>query len=439
MKTSDLYELFIKYPNICTDTRKLEKNSIFFALKGDNFDANTFAADALKTCKYAVVDNPNVVKNDAYILVDDVLDKLQKLAAYHRKRLGLPILALTGSNGKTTTKELIVSVMQKKFNVGYTKGNFNNHIGVPLTLLSFTGEMDFGVVEMGANHVGEIALLSKIVAPDFGLITNVGKAHLEGFGSFEGVKKGKGELYEYLYYNDGTAFINYDNEILEEMNPPHSAIYYGTKGFTHCQGRLESEGVFLAFRWLTSDESFEKEVDWEIENRYIQTKLIGDYNFENALAAVCIGNNFHVSETDIKQAIESYQPNNSRSQYKETENNKVIVDSYNANPTSMKISLENFSKMPDTDKVVILGDMFELGSASIREHGVVVGLLEELHFNNAILIGEDFMNYSEIERYKFFKNTEDYYSYLKKNPIKNKLVFVKGSRGMKLEMVIELL
>lgn len=439
MKTIELYDLFLQYPKICIDSRKAISGSLFFALKGDNFDGNVFAQKALEKCNYAVVDDPKVACDERFILVDNVLEKLQKMAAIHRKRLGIPILALTGSNGKTTTKELIVAVMQKRFKVGYTKGNYNNHIGVPLTLLSFTKDLDFGVVEMGANHLGEIALLSKITAPDYGLITNVGKAHLEGFGSFDGVKKAKGELYEYLYHNYGTAFINYDNEHLEDMNPPHSAIYYGTKGFTHCQGRLEKGNLFMSFRWIDSDDTVKEEINWERDGKLIKTQLFGDYNFENALAAVCIGNNFNIGAALIKEAIESYIPDNNRSQLIQTSDNKIIMDAYNANPTSMKLSIENFAKIEGVQKVVILGDMFELGSAAIREHGVVVGLLDDLKFDNVFLLGPIFGNYNDHKKFNFFENVTEFQEFLKTNPLKGKIIMLKGSRGMKLERILELL
>ncbi|MBI9066484.1 MAG: UDP-N-acetylmuramoyl-tripeptide--D-alanyl-D-alanine ligase [Salinivirgaceae bacterium] len=440
MNTPDLYEIYLVHPKICIDSRLVSKDAIFFALRGPNFNGNVYAEKALETCSYAVVDDESVVKSDKYILVENVLDKLQKLAKYHRKRLGIPVLAITGTNGKTTTKELVTRVLSKKYKTASTKGNFNNHIGVPLTLLEITKEHEFAVIEMGANHQGEISLLCKLAAPDFGLITNVGKAHLEGFGSFEGVKKAKSELYRYLYENDGTAFINYDNELLEDLNPPHSAIYYGTRGFTHCQGRIESNGVFLKFRWVSSDDdNISNEIEWKKDGKLITTKLIGEYNFENALAAVCIGKKFNISERRIKQAIESYTPQNNRSQFTETSKNRIIIDSYNANPTSMKASLENFTKLTATNKIVILGDMFELGAAAIREHGVVMALLEEYEIENAILIGSLFKNYSEVGNFNFFSNTEEAANYLEKIDLKDHLVLLKGSRAMKLEEIISYL
>lgn len=441
MNTPKLYELFVKYPKICTDSRKAESGSLFFALKGENFDGNQHAEKALETCEYAIVDDPSVVKSNYYILVEDALYKLQRLAKYHRKRLGLPIIAITGTNGKTTTKELIARVMAKKYKVGFTQGNLNNHIGVPLTLLSFTSEHQFGIVEMGANHIGEIALLCKIASPDFGIITNVGKAHLEGFGSFEGVRKAKAELYQYLYENDGVAFVNYDNEHLEDMKPPHSIVYYGTKGFTHCQGRIEENGMLLSLRWIGNDDITNDDdvVDWTKHGKLIHTKLIGQYNFENVMAAICVGDNFNVHDCFINEAIEGYNPENNRSQLVSTENNTLIVDSYNANPTSMKAALENFHQLDVKNKVVILGDMFELGSASIREHGALVGQLTSYNFQQTILVGENFFNYDGQKGLIFIKSNEELLTFLKENNFLNKNILIKGSRGMKMEKVLAFL
>lgn len=440
MNTPTLYELFIKNPKICIDNRKAEENTLFFALKGDNFDGNDFAEKALEKCAFAIVDNPEIVKSDRYILVENSLSKLQSLAKYHRKRLGLPIIAITGTNGKTTTKELVAAVMNMKYNVAYTQGNFNNHIGVPLTLLSFNQGHDFGIVEMGANHIGEIAELCKITAPDFGVITNVGKAHLDGFGSFEGVKKAKAELYQYLYDNDGVAFVNYDNEHLEDMKPPHSVMYYGTKGFTHCQGKIESNNPLLSVRWVSSNDISSDNnsniTEWEQEDKLIKTNLFGLYNFENVMAAISIGSNFNISDVNIKQAIENYFPQNNRSQLLKTEKNTLIVDSYNANPSSMKVAIENFNITNLSNQVLILGDMLELGTASIREHGVILAIIEECNFEQVILVGDIFNNYSSNEEFLFLSDSQNLISYLTENPIINKSVLIKGSNGMHLDKVI---
>lgn len=438
MNTPTLYDIFIKNPRICIDDRKAEQGSIFFAIKGDNFDGNDFAEKALEKCVFAIVDNPDVVKNDRYILVDNSLCKLQSLAKFHRKRLGLPIIAITGTNGKTTTKELVASVMSKKYKVAHTQGNLNNHIGVPLTLLSFTKDHEFGIVEMGANHIEEIEKLCKITAPDFGIITNIGKAHLEGFGSFEGVKKAKSELFKYLYDNDGVAFVNYDNEYLEDMQPPHSVVYYGTKEFTHCQGREEDNGLFIAVRWVASDDENNENdnIEWEQETRLIKTNLFGRYNFENVLAAICIGNNFNISDIEIKQAIESYHPKNNRSQVVETSKNRLIIDSYNANPSSMKAAIDNFGQIVLNDKVLILADMFELGTSSMREHGVVISNIQEYSFSQVILVGKSFNNYSSKKEYAFFIDAEELIDYITQNPILKKNVLIKGSNGMQLDKII---
>lgn len=437
MNTSALYEIFLKYPHICTDSRMASEDSLFFALKGDKNDGNAYAEQALKKCPYAIIDNEAYNKSDRCILVDDVLDTLQKLAAYHRKRLGLPILAITGTNGKTTTKELTARVLSKKFKVAYTQGNLNNHIGVPLTLLSMDKTHEFGIVEMGASHQGEIAKLCKIAAPDFGIITNVGRAHLEGFGSFEGVKQAKSELYRYLHDNDGLAFVNYDNETLEDMNPPHNIVYYGTKVFTHCQGQILNSPVYLSFKWVPSDEMIADEESTQSECYTINTHLIGAYNFENALAAVSVGYNFGISASSIKDAIESYIPANSRSQLVKTDKgNSLLLDCYNANPSSMESALNNFANIEMPNKVLILGDMLELGSAASREHGVTVGMISKLGFEKVFLVGRNFCNLKEAHNYQCFYDSDDCAKYLAENSITNSTVLIKGSHGMKMDKVM---
>jgi len=441
MNTPDLYNLFQQFPKICTDSRLASGGSIFFALKGEFSDGNQHAEEALKKCEYAVIDNIEFAKDDRYILVDNVLQKLQRLAAYHRKRLGIPIIAITGTNGKTTTKELVTRVLSKKYNVAFTKGNLNNHIGVPLTLLSMNRSHDFGIVEMGANHLGEIELLCKISAPDFGIITNVGKAHIEGFGSLDGVKKAKSELFRYLYDNDGTAFINYDNEHLEDMNPPHNVIYYGTKEFTHCQGKYINDGLFLSIQWLASDElgSDDKEINWETDSYLIKTNLIGQYNFENVLAAICIGNKFGVEPTDINDAISSYKPDNFRSQVIETGRNWVLMDAYNANPTSMKASINSFLDLDFDNKMLIIGDMLELGTTSSIEHSVIFSLIDARKCEHVFFIGENFCKIAEGSIYACFKSSEEFILFLQSKPIVGYHILIKGSRGIKLEKVLSLL
>ena len=437
MNTSALYDIFLKYPHICTDSRKASEDSIFFALKGENNDGNKYAEQALQKCPYAVIDNPEYNVSDRCILVEDVLDTLQKLAAYHRKRLGVPILAITGTNGKTTTKELVARVLSKKYKVFYTQGNLNNHIGVPLSLLSIDKTHEFAVIEMGASHKGEIAALCKIAAPDFGIITNVGRAHLEGFGSFEGVKAAKGELYKYLHDNDGMAFVNYDNEVLEDMNPPHNIIYYGTKTFTHCQGTLLESPIFMSFKWAPSDEVIAEESHTDEEYYIINTHLIGSYNFENALAAVSVGYNFGISPSNIKAAIEEYVPQNNRSQMLKTEKgNTLILDNYNANPSSMEASIDNFAKIEMPNKVLILGDMLELGSASHREHSVTLGQIRKLEFKNVYLVGQAFCSLNDTEGLHCFTNSEECCKYLETAKITNSTILIKGSHGMHMDKVV---
>lgn len=442
MDTSSLYEIFLQNPNVCIDSREAAEKSIFFALKGENTDGNIYAEKALEKCAYAVVDNPDYAKDDKrYILVDDALSTLQKLATYHRKRLGLPILAITGTNGKTTTKELVARVLSKKYNVFYTQGNFNNHIGVPLTLLSMNKTHEFGVVEMGANHLGEIAKLCKIATPDFGIITNVGRAHLEGFGSFNNIKVAKAELYRYLHDNDGMAFVNYDNEILEDMEPPHNIVYYGTKNFTHCQGKVIDSSMFLSFQWSPSDESIvEEDPSYNVQNCTINTQIIGEYNFENALAAVCVGYKFRISPVDIKAAIESYVPQNNRSQLLKTaKNNSVLVDNYNANPSSMEAAIDNFAKIKLENKVLILGDMLELGEASAREHGVVIGQIARLGFTQVFLVGKNFGKVPDTKDFTLFDNIDECVEYFAKNAVIDSSILVKGSHGMSMSKVVSVL
>ncbi len=439
-----LYDIFLKYPKICTDSRKAEKGSLFFAIKGENFDGNKFAKQALEKCEYAIIDNKEYAIKDKTIVVEDTIKTLQQLASYHRKRLGFPILAITGTNGKTTTKELIISVLNKKYKVTGTTGNYNNHIGVPLTLLSMTSNDNFGVVEMGASNMGEIDALCKIVLPDFGIITNIGKAHLEGFKSFEGVKEAKSELYHYLLQHNGLAFINADDEVLEDLNPPKEVIFYGTHKFTHCQGKIISNDLFIKVAWLPSDlvDDDEEQVDieWDSPNRTIQTHLFGSYNLYNVLAAICIGHNFGVDENDIKDAIESYIPTNQRSQLIKTENNNIFADNYNANPTSMSAALKSFENIDAQNKVLILGDMLELGSASLREHSLITSQINTNLFDAIFLVGENFSQCSQNhDNIISFSNTDELHKHLSENKLTNKNILLKASRGIGLEKVIELL
>ena len=420
-----LYKKFLESSGVSTDTRKIEQYSMFFALKGENFDANNFAAAALKDgAKYVVVDNPEVVDGDAYLLVNDVLSALQELATYHRKELGIPIIGLTGSNGKTTTKELIREVLSTKFNVSATTGNFNNHIGVPLTLLSMTRDTELGVVEMGANHIGEIAALCEIAQPTHGLITNIGKAHLEGFGSYEGVIRAKSELYHYLIQHDGVVFINSDDPVLTNMSKRmKDPVFYNNAGdFYQCE--LISANPYVVYR----NEGGEK----------VETKLIGTYNFKNIAAALCLGKYFKVDEELANSAIANYIPENNRSQILNTATNQIILDAYNANPISMKAALDTIVGMDHGNKVVILGDMFELGDDSDLEHESIVKMVSEMELAKAIFCGKASTKASENNAsISKFETKAELSEYLQNNPIKDALILIKASRGMGLETLIE--
>lgn len=445
MNIPELYKIYLKHPIICTDSRKLIDNSIFFALKGSNFNGNKFAEKALEKCAYAVIDEIEYKKDDRFILVDDALQAMQKLAYFHRMQLDIPILGITGSNGKTTTKELISNVLAEKYKIFATQGNLNNHIGVPLTILSMDNSIEIGIVEMGANHIGDINELCEIAQPNFGIITNVGKAHLEGFGSFEGVKEAKGELYDFLYKNDGLAFINSDNEHLDEMNPPHKTITYGTSKFTHVQGEMMESEWNVKIRWFAQtvqDDEDDLDDDQEVDDEHniINTKLYGQYNFENVLTAVCVGHYFAIDNALIKRAIESYIPTNNRSQLVEKGSNKIILDAYNANPASMKIALENFLGLNETSsKLAILGDMLELGRDAILEHSNILYYLEEFNFSNVILVGKLFKESAFDFDFPIFENVDDCKKYLKERPFHNHLILIKASRGIKLEEVVDAL
>ena len=424
-----IYQIFQKKSLISTDSRNVEKDCIFFALKGKNFNGNKFAADALnKGASFAIIDEEKYRISDRTILVSNVLDTLTNLARFHREKLDIPILAITGTNGKTTTKELIAVVLSQKSNVSYTQGNLNNHIGVPLTLLKMNSETEFGVVEMGANHSGEIAQLCAIADPDYGLITNIGKAHLEGFGSFEGVKKTKSELYRYLKGKNGTVFYNKDNEILTELvQEVKNKIAYGSKNadFT---GELVQSSPFVHGKV-----NFKKGV------LYINSNLIGDFNFENIMAAACIGNYFGVDPLKIQLAIKEYQPKNNRSQLIEKNGCKIIMDAYNANPTSMQASIKSFSKTTPELKTYILGDMLELGEYSIQEHQNILEMLTKNTSDQVFLIGSIFTKVASEFHFQSFDDVDQFCQYLINHRNINKNILIKGSRGIKLEKVLEYL
>lgn len=422
MSTAELYERFLKHPQITTDSRNCPEGSIFFALHGENFNGNKFAKSALeKGCRLAVVDSADVIEDERYIFVDDTLKALQNLANFHRKSLGTTIIGITGTNGKTTTKELIAAILQTEFNTLFTQGNLNNHIGVPLTLLNLTSAHEIGIVEMGANHPGEIAELCAIADPDAGIITNVGKAHLEGFGSFEGVIKTKTELYAHIRKKNGLLFVNSKNKILKEAAGKLNIHSYG------------DGSVSIASSWPTLTIAWHKEAS----ALGIETKLSGAYNLENIAAAIAIGEHFGVSPQHIKDALENYTPSNNRSQIIQSDFNTVIMDAYNANPTSMLAALTDFANADYKQKVLILGDMKELGTYSREEHSKLITEISRLKFDRVFLVGTEFKKVSHIcSDFYYFSATEDLIAVLKQSPLTNATVLVKGSRSMKLEQLV---
>lgn len=432
MDISALYKCFTECGAVTTDSRNCPEGSMFIALKGETFNGNAFAAQALeKGCQYAVVDEEEYAADDnpRILLVDDCLKALQELANYHRRKLGTRVIGITGTNGKTTTKELIAAVLQKRYEVLYTLGNLNNHIGVPLTLLRLTPEHELAVIEMGANHPGEIRTLARISEPDYGIITNVGKAHLEGFGSFEGVVRTKGELYDYLRYGGKhIVFIDKDNEHLDCISYGLNRIGYGLEGGEglYVSGKLGACAPFLSFAWEHGGSRHE-----------VCTRLIGAYNLKNALAAVTIGRFFSVPEQRICEALEEYVPQNNRSQLTETERNKLIVDAYNANPTSMMAALENFRLMAVGRKMAVLGDMKELGGASLDEHRKVVEYLKECGFERVLLVGEEFGKVNG--SFEHCQDVEQAGELLKKEMPQGFYILIKGSNSMKLSRLKELL
>jgi UDP-N-acetylmuramoyl-tripeptide--D-alanyl-D-alanine ligase len=419
MNIEQLYQLYIKTYLVDTDTRKVRKGSMFFALKGDNFNGNEFAEEALKSgASYAIIDEEKYNTFPHTILVSNALETLQKLANFHRKQLIIPIIALTGSNGKTTTKELINAVLSKKYETAATEGNLNNHIGVPLTLLSMTPKTKIGIIEMGANHLKEIEFSCSITEPNYGLITNFGKAHLEGFGDFEGVIKAKSELYDFLRLNKGTVFINTDDELQVKQSAGVSSVEFNN----------------IAIKFIEANPF----VKVQFKNTLIESNLIGKYNYNNISVAIAVGNYFNISENDIKNAIESYIPTNNRSQIIQKGTNKIILDAYNANPSSMQAALENFYQLKGENKIVFLGDMFELGKDSRTEHEKIADLATSYNFSKIFLIGKAFSatgakNAFVSESYESFKNSTNY------SNINNATILIKGSRGMALERLLDLL
>lgn len=434
MQTAQLYQLYLAFPQVCTDTRQISKDCIFFALKGESFNGNSFAAQALaQGAKYVVIDDPQYAKDEEnYILVDDVLTSLQDLARYHRKQLNIPFIGITGTNGKTTTKELVYAVLSQKFKTFATKGNLNNHIGVPLTILSLPKDLEIAIIEMGANHQEEIAFLSGISLPTHGLITNVGKAHLEGFGSFEGVKKTKGELYDFLKEHQGLAFIQGDNQELRAMADARGLehiIWYGFSAENAVQGGLVKANPMLTIFWKQQGHDVTYEVN---------SNLTGAYNTENMLAAVALGLHFDLSAEQINHGLSSYVPQNNRSQVVKTSRNTVIADYYNANASSMAAALGNMEVIEAPKKVIILGDMFEMGDESEAEHRKVIEQAKSIAVDQLVFVGKAFYALRD-ESAEYYETTEDFRKSLASKPISDAMVLLKASRGMAFENLMDLL
>ena len=425
MEIKEIFNLYKQHYKVTTDTRSELENSIFFALKGDNFNGNMYAKEALdKGANFAVVDEVKYQTDDRIIFVDDVLKTLQKLARYHRQQLNIPIISLTGSNGKTTTKELIHSVLKQKYCCVATKGNLNNHIGVPLTLLSMKPDTEIGVVEMGANHPNEIKELCEIALPDYGYITNFGKVHLEGFGDLEGVIQAKTELYRSLNKRNKTIFVNTNDKIQVEKSKGIKRVTFGS----------ENSDYIIEF------ENANPFVNLNFDGINVQSKLIGKYNYLNIATAIAFGLYFKIDQEKIKNAIENYIPTNNRSQLIYKGSNKIILDAYNANPNSMEAAIENLSQLEDENKIAILGDMFEIGDKTLLEHQMVANLIEKANVNRTFLIGETFSKIRIINKnIDQFKTFEEFKDQLEKEKIKNSTILIKASRGMALERVLDLI
>ena len=425
MDISSIYQIFLNSNKVCTDSRKIKDNNLFFSLKGPNFNGNKFAKTALENgANYAIIDQKEYAVDDNYILVNDSLDTLQKLANYHRKKSKAKIIGLTGSNGKTTSKELILSVLKLGFKTIATIGNLNNHIGVPLTLLSIKPETEIAIIEMGANHLKEIELLCNIADPDYGYITNFGKAHLEGFKNLEGVIKGKSELFAYLMKESRLIFINSnDNKQLEITKKYSNKFTFGNK----------NSNVNYSVNTINP------QISISVEDIAIKSNLFGEYNVENLAAAICIGKYFEMSYAHIKEGIESYIPNNNRSQIIEKGSNKIILDAYNANPTSMKLVLSNFNNISEKNKILFIGDMYELGENSHEMHQDIVRTIEEMNFDQTYLLGDLFNKTKFSSKIKAFSNLEELNNNVNIKEISNSTILIKGSRGMQLEKIMDFL
>lgn len=419
-----IYELYKGAYTVTTDSRTITPGCVFVALKGEHFDGNDFALkvaeEGIAAC--VIADRKDLPKHDRLFVVDDSLKALQELAKHHRERLGLPIIGITGTNGKTTTKELVSAVLSKKYNIVFTLGNFNNQLGVPLTLLRIKPEVELAVVEMGASHPGDIDELTNLGEPNFGMITNIGRAHLRDFGGYEGVIRTKNEMYQYIAAHKGLLFVNKDNDLLMGLAKDINKVTYGTCQEADVHGKILSANPYLSVEW----------------NGYrIDTQLVGDYNFENVMAAICIGKHFGVNDKDIVEALSSYHPTNNRSQVVVTANNRVVMDAYNANPTSMSHSIRNFRNICSDHNVLILGDMLELGEESEKEHKAIIELLKELKFQLVFLVGQEFSKVASNSTYFRLTDVDKLIRYIQLNPISGYDILVKGSNGIHLNKLID--
>lgn len=427
MKMNDLeiiYELYKRAYTVTTDSRTITPGCVFVALKGEHFDGNDFALkvaeEGVAAC--VIADRKDLPKHDRLFVVDNSLKALQELAKHHRNMLGLPIIGITGTNGKTTTKELLSAVLSKRYNIVFTQGNFNNQLGVPLTLLRIKPETELAIVEMGASHPGDIDELTNLGEPNYGIITNIGRAHLEGFGGFEGVIRTKNEMYQYIAAHKGMLFVNKDNELLMGLAKDINKVTYGTQKDADVQGKILSANPYLSVEW---------------KDYHIDTQLVGDYNFENVMAAICIGTYFKVDDNDIVKALSSYCPTNNRSQVIETGKNRVVMDAYNANPTSMSYAVKNFRNICKDGNLLILGAMRELGEESENEHKMIIKLIQELGFKNVYLVGQEFSKCSVNSEFSSFDNVEELAQYLQQHPVSGYDILVKGSNSVHLNKLID--
>ena len=426
MKTIEkIYQYYSQKYLVSTDSRKIEEGCVFVALKGERFDGNDFAyqvaQENIAAC--VIADRKDLPQHERLFIVDDSLTTLQELARLHREKCNIPIIGITGTNGKTTTKELTAAVLSKKYNLIYTQGNFNNHLGLPLTVLRIKPDTEMAVVEMGANHPNEIAQLCTIANPDFGIITNIGKAHLEGFGSFEGVVKTKNELYDFIRNKNGRLFVNHDNELLVKLSNGIDSLTYGKDNSADIKASIVSSNPYLIINW---------------EGKEIKTNLVGDYNFENVMAAISVGCHFNVEKDLIIEALENYTPTNNRSQFIRSEKNEIVMDAYNANPVSMHHAIKNFRNISSENTLLILGDMRELGKDSEKEHQAIISLIKELKFENVILVGEEFKKTAGTD-FTTFTNVEELLTYINSNDISGKKILIKGSNSIRLEKIVNVL